>query len=387
MIGLGFARVEAQGVSSFGGTPSQELTDLIRRQFEGAKTSFEKAIALYQASGRKDGVATGYAQLGELYSKTTDYEEAQAAIGKALAINKDLKRKKEMAANYRALADTHRYDLDQAEVLLKEAVALDEAAGSKEGLAKGYEQLGAVSKSRGEPYEAEKFYKQALALTSRLEQGPMLKDLERLYRDRNDPGLAAEMKEQADALAKERGAGDRMVFSASLGLFQSSSGAKRQAETLEKVVPLEKKLGHWVGLATSYTLLGMHYAHRVESDAVMRTELEGRAEAMMREAVALNRTVGREPALAYTYRELIQIVDSRGNLAEVEATLKDAHALHKKLDREKEMARLYSSLGYARSKRGDSAQACEYWRKGAQTYPSERDLVDALNRNKCADTQ
>ena len=33
-----------------------------------------------------------------------EYDEAQAEIGKALAINKALQRKKETAANYRALA-------------------------------------------------------------------------------------------------------------------------------------------------------------------------------------------------------------------------------------------------------------------------------------------
>ena len=256
---------------------------------------FEKAIDLYKAVNRKDGMAAGYAQLGNLYSTTTDYDEAQAAIGKALAISKALQRKKEMAASYRALADTHRYDLDQAEILLKEAVALHEAMGLKEELARDYEKLGAINKSRGEPYEAERLYKQALVLTPRLNQGMLLSALERLYRDRDDPGQAAEMQEQAEAVNKERrkdGGGGRLVFSSSLGLFQSSFAAKQQTETLEKVVPLEKKLGHWVGLATSYTLLGMHYGHRAEFDADRRAELEGRAEAMIREAVALNRTLG-----------------------------------------------------------------------------------------------
>ncbi len=387
IIGLSFVRLDASGSASFGGTPSQSTMDSIRREFESAKASFEKAIALYEAASRKDGMAAGYAWLGDLHNRTTDYDEAQAVISKALAINKSLQHKKEMAANYRALADTHRYDLDQAEVLLKEAVALHEALGLKEELARDYEKLGAVNKSRGEPFEAERLYKQALALTPRPDQGALLRALERLYRDRDDPGQAAEMKEQAAAVDRERGAGGRLLFSSSLGLFQSSSATKQQTEALEKVVPLEKKLGHWVGLATSYTLLGLHYRRRAELDEERRAEFEGRAEAMIREALALNRTLGREPAMAFAYRELAEIVDSRGRLAEVEETLKDAQALHKKLGKEEEMARLYSSLGYGRSRRGDGAQACEYWRKGAMAYPDSRDLVDVLNRNKCATTQ
>jgi tetratricopeptide (TPR) repeat protein len=381
-VRLGLVRMDA----SFSGRPSKDTTDFLARELESAKVLFEKAVALYQTVGNKDGMAAGYGNLGRLYSTTTDYDEAQAAIGKALAINKALQRKKEMAANYRALADTHRYDLDQAEVLLKEAIVLHESLGLKEELATDYEKLAAVSKNRGERYEAERLYRQALALTPRLSQGSLLRALEQLYKDSDDPGQAAEMKEQAEAVDKERGVGGLLVFSSSLGLFQSSSAAKQQTETLEKAVPMEKKLGHWVGLATSYTLLGMHYAQRAKSDETRRTELEGRAAAMLKEAVALNGTLGREPAMAYAYRHLAEIADTRGNLAEVEETLKDALALHKKMGKETEMARIYLSLGHLRSMRGDEAQACDYLRKGATAYPDERDLVDALNRRKCAAT-
>jgi hypothetical protein len=52
-------------------------------------------------------------------------------IGKSLALNTALQRKKEMAGNYRALAGTHRYDLDQAEALLREAVTLHGRWGSR----------------------------------------------------------------------------------------------------------------------------------------------------------------------------------------------------------------------------------------------------------------
>jgi tetratricopeptide (TPR) repeat protein len=382
-----FGRISAAAVVGLGGKPSLDLTDEIRREYYSAKASYEKAIALYQASGREDGMAAGYAHLGQLYLTTTDYGEAQAEISKALAINKRLQRKTEMAANYRALADSHRHDLDQAEVLLKEAVALDEAAGLKEGLAKDYEQLGDISKSRGQLFEAEKFYKEALSLTPRLRQRQLFRELAQLYRDRNDPALAAEMKEQEDAVDKESGASGRTLFNSDLGLYHNSVATRTQAEALEKLVPLEKKLGHWVGLATTYTLLGIHYAYRAESNEGGGSELEGRAEAMFREAMALNRTLGREPALAYTFRELIKVVGWRGKSAEVEAILEDARALLKSPNRKKDTAHLYLSLGHARNDRGDSAQACEYWRKGARAYPGEQDLVDALKIFKCADTR
>ncbi len=387
---MAFLETEAINVAAFGARPSDDLTESVRREFESAKALFEKALALHNALGRKDAMAAAYSRLGDLHSAAKDFDQAQAMIGESLALNKALQRKKEMAANYRALADTHRYDLDQADALLKEAVALHEDLGLKEELATDYEKLAAINRTRGEPYEAERLYKQALALAPRRNQISLLRALERLYRDRNDPGQAAEMSEQAEAIEKERqkdGGGRMILFSSRLGLFVSLSTAKEQVESLEKVVPMEKDLGHKVGLATSYTLLGLHYGQRAEIQEDKRAEFEGKAEAMLKDALALNKTLGREDAMAHAYRELAVISDKRGNLDQVEATLKNALALHKKLGDERSMAQLFSSLGHNRDKRGDRAQACAYWRQGAQAYPDERRLVDALNANKCATTQ
>ena len=387
---LRFLGTEARGVAAFGARPDDQLTGSMRLELEKAKALFERALALHEAVGRKDAMAADYSRLGDLYSTTKDFDQAQEMIGKSLALNTALQRKKEMASNYRALAETHRYDLDQAEALLKEAVALHEALGLKEEMATDYEKLGAINTMRGEPYEAERLYKQALALAPRRNQVSVLRALERLYRDRNDPGQAAEMKEEVSALDKERekdGGGRMILFSSRLGLFLSSFAAKDQVEALERVVPMEKTLGHRVGVATSYILLGLHYGQRAEIDQDKRAEFEGRAEAMLKDALALNASLGREDAMAHAYRELARIHDKRGNLDQVEATLKDALALHKKLGDESSMAQLYFSLGQDRKNRGDNAQACAHWRNGALAYPDDRRLVDALNHNKCATTQ
>ena len=381
---------EARNVATFGARPDDQLTESIQLEFEKAKALFERALALHKAVDRKDAMAADYSRLGDLYGTTKDFDQAQAMIGEALALNKALQRKKEMAGNYRALAETHRYDLDQAEALLKEAVALHEALGLKEELATDYEKLGAINTVRGEPYEAERLYKQALALAPKRNQISVLRALERLYRDRNDPGQAAEMKEEASALDKERekdGAGRMFLFNSRLGLFVSGFAAKDQVEALERVVPMEKTLAHRVGLATSYTLLGLHYGQRAEIDEDKRAEFEGRGEAMFKDALALDASLGREDAMAHAYRELARIHDKRGNLDQVEATLKDALALHKKLGDESSMAQVYFSLGQDRKNRGDNAQACAHWRNGALAYPNDRRLVDALNHNKCATTQ
>jgi tetratricopeptide (TPR) repeat protein len=387
VVSQAFLENEARGVAAFGGRPDDKLTGSVRREFESAKGLFEKSLAIHKTLDRKDGMAFAYSRLGDLYSRTRDFDQAQAMIGEALALNKALDRKKGLAANYRDLAETHRYDLDQADALLKEAVALHEALDLKEELATDYEKLAAINMKRGELYEAERLYKQALPHAAKRSRIGMLRALERLYRDRNDPGLAAETKDEADALEKERqkeGGGATLLFSSDLGLYVSSVTTKEQIESLEKALPIEKSLGNRLGVANSYTLLGLHYGLRAEIDEDRRAEFQAKAEAMLKDSLAINKGLGREDAMAFAYRELAQVVDRRGTLEQVEATLKDAQALHKKLGDESEMAQLYSSLGYSRDKRGDKAQACAYWRKGALAYPDDRRLVETLNINKCA---
>jgi tetratricopeptide (TPR) repeat protein len=387
VVSQAFLENEARGVATFGGRPDDKLTESVRREFESAKALFEKSLAIHKALDRKEGMAAAYARLGDLYSKTRDFEQAQAIIGEALALNKALDRKKQMAANYRDLAETHRYDLDQADALLKEAIALHEELGLKEELAIDYEKLATMSMKRGEPYEAERLYKLALSHAQKRGRISILGALERLYRDRNDPGIAAEMKEEAAALERERqldGGGGTLIFSANLGLYVSGFSTKEQVESLEKALPLEKRLGNRMGLATSYLLLGLHYGLRSDIDEGRRAEFDAKAEAMLKDALVANKELAREEAMALVYRELAQVVDRRGKSDEVDAAIKEAEVLYKKLGNEEGMTRLYSSLGYGREKRGDKAQACAYWRRGAQANPDDKRLASILSSNKCA---
>jgi len=387
VVSQAFLENEARTVAAFGGRPDDKLTGSVRREFESAKDLFLKSLAIHKTLDRKDGMAVAYARLGDLYSRTRDFDQAQALYAEALALNKALDRKKALAANYRDLAETHRYDLDQADALLKEAVALHEALDLKEELVTDYEKLAVINLKRGEPYEAERLYKLALTHAHKRSRISILRALERLYRDRNDPGIAADMKEEAAALEQERqmeGGGGTLIFSSSLGLYVSGYSTKEQIESLEKALPLEKRLGNRVGMATSYLLLGLHYGLRADIDESRRAEFEAKSEAMLKDTLAANRELGRENAMAFALRELAQVVDRRGKLDEVEAAIKDAQALHKKLGEEEGMARLYSSLGHRRERRGDTVQACAYWRRGALAYPDDKALANMVGSSKCA---
>jgi tetratricopeptide (TPR) repeat protein len=395
-VGLNFMRVEAKAAASFKKLGEQlrnkpaddrpdddDLASYISRQYTRIKALNEKAIALTKALDRKDGMADAYAQSGEFYTSSGEYEQAQAAIGEALTLNKALQRKKQLAANYRALAATHR-EPDQAATLLKQAIALNEALGLTKELAEDYERLGAISKSRGEPHEAVRLYKQALALTPRKEdQGSLLRNLGRVYRDLNDPGLVGEMEAEASAADEARladGGGKILYLCTSLGMWMSSVAAKAQIESLEKAVPVEKALDNQIGLATTYALLGMHYAQRAEIDTDRRTELQAQAEAMLNDALALNARLKREKAVAHAYGQLVELHSKRGNPDQASKSLAHVVALYRTWGDKGSIARLYAALGHESKNQDDTEQACSYWRQGSVEIPDDKMLADTFNR-------
>ena len=403
--GLNFTRVDANAAANikkvgaqFRNKPAddrpddddKDLTNYISRQHARVKALYEKAIALTKALDRKDGMADAYAQMGEFYASAGEGEQARAAIGEALALNKALQRNKQLAANYRALAATHGREPDLAAALLKQAIALNEALGLTKEVAGDYERLAAISKSRGERHEAVRLYKHALALTPRKEdQGSLLRALGQVYRDLNDPGLVGEMEAEASAADEANladGGGRVLYVNTSLGMWVSSAAAKAQVESLEKAVAMEKALDNQIGLATTYALLGMHYAQRAEIDTDRRTELQAQAEAMLNDAVALNARLKREKAVAHAYGQLVELHSKRGNLDQASRSLVNVVELYRKLEDKGSIARLYSALGHESKNRDDTEQACAYWRQGRVEVPDDKTLADTFNR-ECFSTR
>jgi len=333
-VRAGWMGTDAKVAAMWGASP-KNLMNSGDSEFVKAKAMFEKSLALNKALGRNQDTAVGYVRLGALYRRDGDLDRAEAMFKQSLALNKASRRRKEMAADYSHLGGLYqaRGDLDRAETMIRQALALCTSLQLKTELARSYIVLAAVYKSRGELDRAEAIYKQALALADTQERYTITLDLEDLYRARGDKEQMQRMRADADALAKEWGS-SLIIFRPSL--YLSGRFSKGQTEALQKAVPLEKALGHDVGLATSYTLLGLHH--------LRRDELDG-AERMFKDAVVLNEALGRQD----------------------------------------EVARLYAELGRVEQKRGDKAQACAHFRKGAEAFPNSRTLIDLLNRGGCAE--
>ena len=85
---------------------------------------------------------------------------------KSLAIEKELGRKEGMASDYGNLGNLYkiRGDLKRAEEMYKKSLAINEELGRKEGMANTCGNLGNLYKTRGDLKGAEEMYEKSLTL-------------------------------------------------------------------------------------------------------------------------------------------------------------------------------------------------------------------------------
>ncbi len=139
-------------------------------QLDDAIRVYGTVMAVAKAGNDQSGLAVGFGNLGNVYRTRGDLGRAEAMYRKALAINKALGRKTGMADNYGNLGIVYqtRGDLDRAVELYRKALAIDEALGRKQGMASNYGNLGIVYHTRGDLDRAEAMYRKALAIEEAL---------------------------------------------------------------------------------------------------------------------------------------------------------------------------------------------------------------------------
>ena len=93
---------------------------------------YQKALAINEALGRKEGISIQYGNLGILYKTRGELESAEEMYQKSLAINEALGRKEGMAKQYGNLGTLYqtRGELDSAEEMYQKALVLFTELGS-----------------------------------------------------------------------------------------------------------------------------------------------------------------------------------------------------------------------------------------------------------------
>jgi len=235
-----------------------------------------------------------------------------------------------------------RGDYGEAERFYRQSLAIDEELGNRAGIANIYHQLGLLAHDRGDHGEAERLYRQALAIAEELGDrsgvSVICHQLGVLAQARGDYGEAERLYRQS--LAIDEGLGDRSGVAVSyqqLGRLAQIRGDYGEAERLyQRSLAIKEKLGNRAGMANSY--------HQLGRLAEIRGDY-GAAERLYRKALAIDEELGNRAGIAITYRQLGVLAQARGDYGEAERLYRQSLAIDEESGNRSGVAFSHSRLG------------------------------------------
>jgi adenylate cyclase len=131
-----------------------------------ALTYYQKALAIYEEEGSKDGIAINLGNIGNVYHNLSDYPRALTYYHKSLAISEEIGSKNGIARNLGniGLVYVNLSDYPQALIYFQKALAIYEEVGSKDGIATNLGNIGIVYVNLSDYPQALTYYQKALAI-------------------------------------------------------------------------------------------------------------------------------------------------------------------------------------------------------------------------------
>ncbi|HSE41059.1 MAG TPA: CHAT domain-containing tetratricopeptide repeat protein [Acidobacteriota bacterium] len=297
-------------------------SEVTKFNFDAAIAKFEKAIALYQSSGDKQGEADTYLKLGTAYSRVAKYTEALRVLELALKLHQELQIKKSIGDDFTAIARAHSRQGDYEKSLATSAKAIEihQEFGDKKGLADTY-RIDAVS------FDFMGDYKKSLELAERCLS---------LYTELNDTsGVAASYSIQGASYWKM---GDLDVA----------------AEKFQKAIDLIGENGDASALCNYHGNLGLVYWNKGDMPLAMKHTYKSLEKAKIS---------GNKGSEATTYFNLGLMFMEQGRLQEAQANLQDSLTMAEEHDDKGLIAVCLEGLGKLQKFYGDYERALDYYKK------------------------
>ena len=237
--------------------------------YDRALEYYEKALALNEELGNKDGVAASIGNIGIVYEKLSLFAKALEFYVKALALREEVGNKGGAAITIGNIGVVY-FKLSQYANALEyyeKALALDKELDNKDGVARHTSNIGQVYNSLSDYPKALEYYQKALALHEELgNKDGVARDggnIGILYWHISEYAKALEYFEKALAVAEELGC--RTEVAAHLGnignvyLYLSENDKAR--EYYEKALVLNEEIGDKAGVARDTGNIGSVFAN------------------------------------------------------------------------------------------------------------------------------
>ncbi|WP_129630624.1 adenylate/guanylate cyclase domain-containing protein [Candidatus Oscillochloris fontis] len=236
----------------------------MRGQYDQARFHFENALAAQEEIDDLFGCSRSHNNLGYLAQLESDYARAVGHYEQAQELARKVQSKYVLSSVLLNLADSYcRLDrYAEAEYTCKEALALFQEMGDRDGIAKVYDTLGFIADSRGEYSQALTHYQTALGLHRELDssyqEGNTLALIASMRNALNSPAEARELAQQAYAIG-ERIQAPQLLVEALIALAEAdlrSAALTAAVAQATQAATLAEQIGSRANYGTARRLLG-----------------------------------------------------------------------------------------------------------------------------------
>jgi class 3 adenylate cyclase/tetratricopeptide (TPR) repeat protein len=321
----------AKALSNIGNV-YQNLSD-----YPQALTYYQKALAISEEIGRKDGIAINLGNIGLVYQKLSDYPQALTYFQKALSINEERASKNGIATNLGNIGLVYQNlsDYPQALTYLQKALAIFEEIGSKDGIATNLGNIGLVYQNLSDNPQALTYLQKALAIFEEIGSkdgiARNLGNIGIVYWHLSDYPQALTYYQKALAISEEIGRKHGIANNlGNIGLVYWHLSDYPQALTyLQKSLAINEEIGSKDGIASNLGNIGVLYTNK---------EFDGydtdKAEEFFLRAIALLEDIGAKRNLYAVHNSLADLYETQKRWEEHSIQFKKYHTLEKEVQSE-----------------------------------------------------
>jgi len=311
--------------------------------YPGALKSYLTALKINEETGNKSGIATNYGNIGNIYFNQGNYPEALENYFSALHINEAIGDKNGIALNYGniGLVYTRQGNYPEALKIYLSALHINEEIGDKRGIAANYGNIGIIYFNQDNDPEALKNYLAALHINEDID---------------NKSGIATNYS--------------------NIGAVYTKQGNYAQGlENCLAALKINKEIGYKEGIALNYDNIGDVYAFQDNFPEALKNYLA---------ALAIFEETGNKRGVAYNYNSIGEVYLKLHHAEKGKEWLQKGLVLSREIGEKEEIKKSYNGLTAADSALGNFKAAYENYKM----YTLYRDsLYNEENTKKLTQTE
>lgn len=335
----------------------QEAEQLYKSgQFQKALEIYQKVLAIYRQSGKKDDIAKTLYNIGRIYDQKSQYLQAKDFFSQALVIFREIDDQQNLSDTLNRLGAIFNYlgEYPKALDFYQKALLITQKLDNRKGTADILNNIGGIYESRGDFSQALKYYQQSFGLRQQIDTKPgighTLNSIGGVYHQTGQYSEALKFFRQALAnVQNSQQPREEANILNNIGLVYSKLGEYSQAlKFYQQALAIYKKIGACLGEGVSFNNIGITYDEMKKySDAIDSYQ----------QAIAVFKNIGSQQNLGTSLNNLGVAYQQLGQYSQALTILQQALAVLQKVGEDPVIGRTFDSIGSAYKGLGKFPQA------------------------------